>query len=29
VIAFLLMCIGVQIAWNGIALLVATLTNHK
>jgi len=29
VIAFILMCIGVQIAWNGIAMLSATLTNHK
>ncbi len=29
VIAFILMCIGVQIAWNGIAMLGATLTNHK
>lgn len=29
VIAFLLMCIGVQIAWNGISLLAATLTSHK
>jgi multiple antibiotic resistance protein len=29
VIAFILMCIGVQIAWNGIAMLGVTLTNHK
>jgi multiple antibiotic resistance protein len=29
VIAFVLMCIGVQIAWNGIAMLGTTLTNHK
>jgi len=29
VIAFILMCIGVQIAWNGVAMLGATLTNHK
>jgi multiple antibiotic resistance protein len=29
VIAFILMCIGVQIAWNGISMLGATLTNHK
>jgi len=29
VIAFILMCIGVQIAWNGISMLGAALTNHK
>jgi multiple antibiotic resistance protein len=29
VIAFVLMCIGVQIAWNGISMLGPTLTNHK
>jgi multiple antibiotic resistance protein len=29
VIAFILMCIGVQIAWNGISMLGATLLNHK
>jgi multiple antibiotic resistance protein len=29
VIAFILMCIGVQIAWNGIAMLGATFMNHK
>jgi multiple antibiotic resistance protein len=29
VIAFILMCIGVQIAWNGIAMLGASFTNHK
>jgi multiple antibiotic resistance protein len=29
VIAFILMCIGVQIAWNGISMLNATLTNHR
>jgi multiple antibiotic resistance protein len=29
VIAFILMCIGVQIAWNGIAMLGATLVHHK
>jgi multiple antibiotic resistance protein len=29
VIAFILMCIGVQIAWNGVAMLGAALTNHK
>ena len=29
VIAFVLMCIGVQIAWNGISMLGRTLTNHK
>jgi multiple antibiotic resistance protein len=29
VIAFVLMCIGVQIAWNGISMLGTTLTNHK
>ena len=25
VIAFILLCIGVQIAWNGLALLLATV----
>src|ERR1700678_3205254 len=29
VIAFILMCIGVQIAWNGISMLGTTLLNHK
>ncbi len=29
VIAFILMCIGVQIAWNGISMLGATLASHK
>jgi multiple antibiotic resistance protein len=29
VIAFILMCIGVQIAWNGISMLGATLVRHK
>jgi len=29
VIAFILMCIGVQIAWNGISMLGATLAKHK
>src|SRR5580658_8773108 len=29
VIAFVLMCIGVQIAWNGISMLGPTLANHK
>lgn len=29
VIAFILMCIGVQIAWNGVSTLGATLTNHR
>jgi len=29
VIAFILMCIGVQIAWNGVSMLGASLTNHK
>jgi len=29
VIAFILMCIGVQITWNGISMLNATLTNHR
>jgi multiple antibiotic resistance protein len=29
VIAFILMCIGVQIAWNGVALLAATMLTHK
>jgi multiple antibiotic resistance protein len=29
VIAFILMCIGVQIAWNGVSMLAAILTNHK
>ena len=28
VIAFILMCIGLQIAWNGIAMLGAIPTNH-
>jgi multiple antibiotic resistance protein len=28
VIAFILMCIGVQIAWNGISMLAATLAKH-
>jgi multiple antibiotic resistance protein len=27
--AFVLMCIGVQIAWNGISMLGPTLANHK
>jgi multiple antibiotic resistance protein len=29
IIAFILMCIGVQIAWNGLALSVATLMPHS
>jgi multiple antibiotic resistance protein len=29
VIAFILMCIGVQIAWDGISMLGTGLTNHK
>lgn len=29
VIAFILMCIGVQIAWNGISLLAAGLLTHR
>jgi multiple antibiotic resistance protein len=29
VIAFILMCIGVQILWNGISLLSASLGSHK
>jgi multiple antibiotic resistance protein len=29
VIAFILMCIGVQIAWNGIAMLVVAVLKHK
>ena len=29
VIAFLLLCIGVQIAWNGVSSLVLTLMNHR
>ena len=29
VIAFILMCIGMQIAWNGISMLGATLIRHK
>jgi multiple antibiotic resistance protein len=29
VVAFILMCIGVQIAWNGISMLGAGLTNHR
>ncbi len=29
VIAFILMCIGVQIAWNGISLLTTSLLMHK
>jgi multiple antibiotic resistance protein len=28
VIAFILMCIGVQITWNGVASLVASITTH-
>lgn len=28
VIAFLLLCIGVQIAWNGVSALVLTLAKH-
>jgi multiple antibiotic resistance protein len=29
VVAFILMCIGVQIAWNGVAMLGAGMMNHK
>jgi len=29
VMAFILMCIGVQILWNGISLLSASLASHK
>ncbi len=29
VIAFILMCIGVQIAWNGVSMLGMSLTNHR
>jgi multiple antibiotic resistance protein len=29
VIAFILMCIGVQIAWNGISMLGESFVNHK
>lgn len=29
VIAFLLLCIGVQIAWNGVSSLVLTLMKHR
>jgi len=29
VVAFILMCIGMQIAWNGISMLGATLLGHK
>ncbi len=29
VIAFILMCIGVQIAWNGVSMLGAALMKHK
>jgi multiple antibiotic resistance protein len=29
VIAFILMCIGVQIAWNGVSMLAVTLAIHK
>jgi multiple antibiotic resistance protein len=28
VVAFILMCLGVQIAWNGISLLVPGLPTH-
>src|SRR5262249_55054102 len=28
VIAFILMCIGVQIAWNGVSMLVLSLANR-
>jgi multiple antibiotic resistance protein len=28
VIAFLLLCIGVQIAWNGVSALLLTLAKH-
>ncbi len=29
VIAFILLCIGVQIAWNGLAVLLATVVTHQ
>jgi multiple antibiotic resistance protein len=29
VVAFILLCIGVQIAWNGAATLLATLLQHR
>jgi multiple antibiotic resistance protein len=29
VIAFLLLCIGVQIAWNGVSALLLTLAKHR
>lgn len=29
VVAFILMCIGVQIAWNGVSMLGAALIKHK
>jgi multiple antibiotic resistance protein len=29
VIAFILMCIGVQIAWNGVSMLDASVRYHK
>jgi multiple antibiotic resistance protein len=29
VIAFILMCIGVQIAWNGISVLATSLSSHR
>jgi multiple antibiotic resistance protein len=29
VIAFILMCIGIQIAWNGMAMLASGLLRHK
>jgi multiple antibiotic resistance protein len=29
IIAFILMCIGVQIAWNGLSLSVGTLIPHR
>jgi multiple antibiotic resistance protein len=28
VVAFILLCIGVQIAWNGLAQLLATVVKH-
>jgi multiple antibiotic resistance protein len=28
VIAFILMCIGVQIAWNGFSTLIPTVLRH-
>jgi multiple antibiotic resistance protein len=28
-IAFLLLCIGVQIAWNGVSALLLTLMTHR